>query len=98
MQTKLATFKNGNKMSLELSIPEVQRQFNQLHREMKTYNVTIAEGFTRYNERFDTILLQGWWSWDRGLVGGCWLQEFQQEDKRWRMRRTMKTLGWQMGT
>jgi hypothetical protein len=36
-------------------MPEVQRQFNQLHGEIKTANVTVTEWFTRLNERFDMM-------------------------------------------
>jgi hypothetical protein len=40
---------------LESSLPEVQRQFNQLHGVIKDSSVTITEGFERMNERFDTM-------------------------------------------
>jgi hypothetical protein len=55
MRSKLATHSDSNETSFESSLPEVQRQFNQLHGELKTSNVTVVEGFTKLNERFDTM-------------------------------------------
>ncbi len=55
MRSKLATFENGREMSLESCMPEVQRQINQLHGEVKNSNVTNVEGFARLNNRFDEM-------------------------------------------
>jgi hypothetical protein len=55
MRSKLATFEVGREMSLESCMPEVQRQFNQLHGEVKNSNEMNGEGFRRLHERFDTM-------------------------------------------
>jgi hypothetical protein len=55
MRTKLLTFSNGNETSLDESMPEVQRQFNQLHGELKSNTTALQEGFTKVHERFDTL-------------------------------------------
>jgi hypothetical protein len=36
-------------------MPKVQRQFNQLHGEIKTSNMMVAEVFTKLNKRFDMM-------------------------------------------
>jgi hypothetical protein len=55
--SKLATFEvRRREMSLESCMPEVTRQFKQLHGEVKNLNEMNGEGFKRlHGERFNTM-------------------------------------------
>ncbi len=69
MQSHLALVTGVVDTSLEASLPEIQRWFNQLHTEVKTGNKTVCKKVVGLGAAFEQSRihdLQGW-SWQRIL-------------------------------